>query len=186
MTNPFFSRFFFSTLTASALACASTPTNEAETKPTATPAANTTKSSPEMKATTASAVAQIVENFQRVHFEFDSAQLSTTTREALQANTDLMRKHPEISVEIQGHCDDRGTTEYNLSLGDRRAKAIHDYMAKAGIESGRLTSISFGKERPLDKGGSESAWSKNRRAEFRVLVEGQSAPLASIRGTTEQ
>lgn len=159
---------------------------EVETRPpvTSANAAKDKKPSNAQDAATAAAVSSIVDNFRRVHFEFDSATLSPQTREALLANTELMQAHRDVTVEIQGHCDDRGTTEYNLSLGERRAKAIRDYMAKAGVESSRLSIISFGKERPVDRGTGESAWSKNRRADFRVLV---SRPeVATVRGSTDE
>jgi peptidoglycan-associated lipoprotein len=77
-----------------------------------------------------------------------------------------LREHPEAQILIEGHCDERGTVEYNLALGDRRAKAVKDYLVALGIDSSRLSTISYGKERPLDDGHNESAWAKNRRAEF--------------------
>jgi peptidoglycan-associated lipoprotein len=127
--------------------------------------------------------ARIIANFQRVHFEFDSSDLPASTRAALMENVELMRKYQPVKVEIQGHCDDRGTSEYNLALGDRRAQAIVDYMVRAGIEQSRLTRLSYGKEKPLQPGDSETVWAQNRRAEFRVTWKPQE--LADLHGTID-
>ena len=129
----------------------------------------------------ATVVAQIVDNFSRVHFAFDSARLDEGSRQALDKNVVLLQAHPKVRVEVQGHADERGTTDYNLALGDRRANAVRDYMMKAGVSGRRLTTVSLGEERPLDSGASETAWSQNRRAEFRVLVSD-----AAVQGTTTQ
>jgi peptidoglycan-associated lipoprotein len=126
---------------------------------------------------------RIIANFNRVHFEFDSHDLTAATRSALMENVELMRKYSQVKVEIQGHCDDRGTSEYNLALGDRRANAIVDYMVRAGIEQSRLTRLSYGKEKPLQAGDSETVWAQNRRAEFRVTWKPQE--LADLHGTIE-
>lgn len=177
-------RFLIGAVVGLTLGCSSTKP-EAESRPPVSPAGAATTQTPKpTEAATAAAISTIVDNFRRVHFEFDSATLSPATREVLLANTELMRAHPDVTVEIQGHCDDRGTTEYNLSLGERRAKAIRDYMAKAGVEQARLAIISFGKERPIARGTDETAWSKNRRAEFRVLVD--RTAVATIRGSTDE
>jgi len=74
-------------------------------------------------------------------------------------------------IKIEGHCDERGTVEYNLSLGEKRAKATMDYLVGLGIDPGRISIISYGKERPADQGHTEAAWSKNRRCEFRVITQ---------------
>ena len=129
------------------------------------------------------AVQKMIANFQRVHFEFDSSDLPNSTRAALMENVELMRKNPQVKIEVQGHCDDRGTSEYNLALGDRRARSVVEYMVRAGIEKSRLTLLSYGKERPIEEGDSETTWSKNRRAEFRVTWKPQE--LADLHGSTE-
>jgi peptidoglycan-associated lipoprotein len=77
-----------------------------------------------------------------------------------------MKAYPEAAVVIEGHCDERGTVEYNLALGDKRAKAAKDYLVSLGVEAGQIFTISYGKERPVDSGHNEDAWAKNRRAEF--------------------
>lgn len=164
-------------------ACSTTKNVDVVAESTDSSKAKTTKAA-STDAATAAAVAEIVENFRRVYFEFDSSTLTPSTRDALLANTEILRRHRTVSVEVQGHCDDRGTTEYNLSLGDRRARAIRDYLVKAGVSPQQLTAISFGKERPIQVGDGEPTWSKNRRAEFRVLV-GTKEPLMAVRGTAE-
>jgi peptidoglycan-associated lipoprotein len=128
-------------------------------------------------------VQKIIANFQRIHFDFNSSELTAGTRNALMENVELLRKNATVKVEIQGHCDARGTSEYNLALGDKRARAVVDYMVRAGIEQARLTLVSYGKERPLEDAESETAWAKNRRAEFRVTWVPQE--VAEIHGTTD-
>ncbi len=113
-------------------------------------------------------VVQMVKNFQRVYFEFDSATLTSDSKSALNENVAIMQSSTDIKVELQGHADERGTTDYNLALGQRRADAVRRYMTAQGVGGSRLTVVSYGEERPLASGSSESAWTKNRRAEFRI------------------
>ena len=113
-------------------------------------------------------VRAMAQNFQRVHFEFDSSTLGQEAKDALAANVEIMRNNPDLRVEVQGHCDERGTTEYNIALGDRRAAAVRDYMTRLGVSPSRLEAVSYGEERPLDYNRTEVAWSQNRRAEFRI------------------
>lgn len=103
---------------------------------------------------------------QNVNFDYDKYELTPVAMDILSINAKGLREHPEAQILIEGHCDERGTVEYNLALGDRRAKAVKDYLVALGIDSSRLSTISYGKERPLDDGHNESAWAKNRRAEF--------------------
>jgi len=114
-------------------------------------------------------IEDILENFERVHFEFDSARMAGESRSALSRNAALLRSYGAIRVEVQGHADARGTTDYNLALGDSRAQAIKDHLVNVGVAPSRVKTISFGEERPLAPGDDDGAWSKNRRAEFRVL-----------------
>lgn len=116
------------------------------------------------------AMEEMKANFARVHFDFDSADLDSDSRKALALNAKIMSMHPSVTVEIEGHCDERGTTEYNLALGQRRAQAVHDYLVKNGVSASRLNAISYGEEAPLEVGAHEGAFSKNRRAEFRVTA----------------
>lgn len=108
------------------------------------------------------------EDYAPVLFDYDSYGLRDDGRAALDANAKLLRANPGIGITIEGHCDDRGTVEYNQALGERRAQAARDYLAAAGIEAGRMTLISYGKERPFATGTDEAAFQQNRRAHFVV------------------
>jgi len=121
-------------------------------------------------------VQEIVKNFQRVYFNFDSASLSSEARNALSENAALLQQHTDVKIEVQGHADERGTTEYNLALGQKRADAVRRYLSAQGVAASRVSVISYGEERPLEGMSSETAWSKNRRAEFRIAWG--DAPLA--------
>lgn len=101
-----------------------------------------------------------------IYFAYDSTELSETTRRTLSANSRWLNNHREAKLIIQGHCDERGTIEYNLALGERRASSVRDYLDTLGVDRARVRIITFGEERPVDPGHSESAWSKNRRAAF--------------------
>lgn len=101
----------------------------------------------------------------RVYFDTDSALLNDRARLRLDIFIEWMTRYPNLTFTIEGHADERGTREYNLALGDRRASAIVDYLSAGGIDIRRLTSVSYGKERPVAAGSSPEAWSKNRRGE---------------------
>ncbi len=101
-----------------------------------------------------------------INFEYDSSALLPQAEAVLNRKADWLRKNRGVSVIIEGHCDERGTNEYNLALGDRRAESAKAYLITLGIGASRLTSISYGEERPIDTGNNESAWGKNRRAHF--------------------
>jgi peptidoglycan-associated lipoprotein len=103
----------------------------------------------------------------RIFFEFDQFTLTAESRDTLAQNADYMKTNPGLRVRIEGYCDERGSDEYNLALGERRASATKNYMVSLGVDPGRLTILSYGEEMPLDPGRSESAWAKNRRAEFK-------------------
>ena len=120
------------------------------------------------------AMAQMARNFERVNFEFDSALITRATQDALFANIVIMDDFREIAVEVEGHCDETGSTEYNLALGQRRAQVIRKYMIAAGIEASRVRTISYGEEVPIDMSGAV-----NRRAEFRLSY----APHADVQGS---
>jgi peptidoglycan-associated lipoprotein len=103
---------------------------------------------------------------QDIHFEFDSAALSSEARAILDQHAEWLRGYSTVTLLIEGHCDERGTVEYNLALGERRANAAYNYLMSLGITASRLKTISYGKEFPLDPGHTEEAWAKNRRAHF--------------------
>lgn len=104
-----------------------------------------------------------------VYFDFDKYNIRGDQRGALDNNVQVLKKFPNTVIKIEGHCDERGTVEYNLALGDKRANAVKEYLVTAGINADRIETISYGKERPVDPGHTEAAWAKNRRAEFRVI-----------------
>jgi peptidoglycan-associated lipoprotein len=106
---------------------------------------------------------------QDVHFAYDSADLDENARATLEANAGWLRDNPNARSEIEGHCDNRGTIEYNLALGARRARAVQDYLATQGIGAERVKTISYGKELPLCHEDSEECWARNRRAHSVVL-----------------
>ena len=99
-----------------------------------------------------------------VFFAFDSSSLSAEAQAALDTQVAWLKKHDDVNVIVQGHCDDRGTREYNLALGERRANAVKQYLVSQGIEESRISTISYGKERPAVLGNNEAAWAQNRRA----------------------
>lgn len=107
-----------------------------------------------------------------VFFDFDRAELREDARERLARNGEWLRAHPEFDVTIEGHCDERGTNEYNLALADRRSGAALNYLASLGVPTSRLRSISYGEERPQCTASTESCWAMNRRAHFVVTGRG--------------
>lgn len=104
-----------------------------------------------------------------VFFEYDQWALSAESQDALALSGKWLREHPAYSLLIEGHCDERGTGQYNLSLGDRRASIVKDYLVQLGVDGSRVRTISYGEERPFDEGHDESAWSQNRRGHL-VLI----------------
>jgi peptidoglycan-associated lipoprotein len=103
-----------------------------------------------------------------VRFDYDRAELSDEARALLEKHGLWLQNHRTARVTIEGHCDERGTVDYNLALGDKRARAVRDYLASLGVAGERMHTVSFGKERPLDPGGNDQAFAKNRRAHFVV------------------
>ncbi len=103
-----------------------------------------------------------------IYFNFDDASLSADARMVLKDKIDWLRNNPNATVLIEGHCDERGTSEYNIALGQRRAESVKMYLVNAGISPSRLSTISYGEERPVDFASNESAWAKNRRAHFKI------------------
>lgn len=104
-----------------------------------------------------------------IHFDFDKYSISPKDAEILRENSALLIKYPAMNFQIEGHCDERGTNEYNLALAERRANSTMKYLISLGIEPSRISTISYGEERPLDPQHNEEAWTKNRRAHFVIL-----------------
>lgn len=105
-------------------------------------------------------------DLQAVYFDYDQSRLRSDGIATLNTNGKSLRAHPGVRVVLEGHCDERGTVEYNLALGDRRARAVRDFLVNSGVERERLTTVSFGEERPFAPGHTESAWAQNRRVHF--------------------
>ena len=103
-----------------------------------------------------------------IRFELDSAALTDEARSTLEKHALWLQGQRDVRVTIEGHCDERGTVEYNLALGEQRARAVREYLASLGVAGARLKVVSYGKERPLDPGSDEAAWARNRRAHFNI------------------
>ena len=106
-----------------------------------------------------------------VFYELDSSELSAAAQKTLDENAALLKRYPSWTVTVEGHCDERGTAEYNLALGERRAIAARTYLVSLGIPAGRVRTVSYGKEFPFDPGHDESAFAKNRRAHFVITAK---------------
>ncbi len=142
------------------------PVQPAMEEPVQKPAEPETKPTPEPE------VIMIKDaDFKTVYFDFDKYNLVDSAKRALDLNAAILKGNPGVMIRIEGHCDERGTVEYNLALGERRAKSCRDYLTGLGIDGKRLEIISYGKERPAVMGSNEGAWAKNRRGEFKVLSQ---------------
>jgi len=164
-------------------AVASKPKTQPKPKPqvteeTITPKAATTSSDANADrgdmvtgdtATTAASSEGLASLLKTIYFDFDKSDITSDAAATLDANKDNLLAYPAARIRIEGHCDERGTNEYNLALGERRANATKRYMADAGVDPNRMDTISYGEERPVDPASNEAAWAKNRRAEFRVV-----------------
>lgn len=111
-----------------------------------------------------------------VFFDYDRAEIRADQRATLQANAAFLRENTDVRVLVEGNCDERGTRQYNLALGDRRARATRDYLVSLGIDGSRIETVSYGEERPVADGQNEQAWAQNRRSEFVAVASGQATP----------
>lgn len=109
---------------------------------------------------------QSIDALERVFFDFDDVTLRADARETLKKDAEILQQSPTVKIQVEGHCDERGSVEYNLALGERRAESVKKYLSDLGISTQRLSTISYGKEKPLVIGHNEDAWSKNRRGEL--------------------
>jgi len=114
----------------------------------------------------AAATAEV--NIRDINFDFDQSNIREDAREILKANADILLKKGAAKITIEGYCDERGTAEYNMALGERRAQEAKKYIINLGVKASQIKTISYGEERPLDSGHDEDAWAKNRRAHFVV------------------
>jgi len=106
------------------------------------------------------------QNVKDVYFDYDKADLRGDQQTAVQADAAFLQQHPNMSVTIEGHCDERGSTEYNLALGDNRASAVKNGLVAAGVSADRVKTVSYGKEKPFCSESNESCWQQNRRGHF--------------------
>jgi peptidoglycan-associated lipoprotein len=140
-----------------------TPPPAAAPAPTPTPTPAPTPTPPPAPAPAFQAT-----DLKPVFFDYDAYTLTAAAREILDGDARLLRENATVKLVIEGHCDERGTAEYNQALGERRAQAARDYLVNAGIDASRLRVISYGKERPFATGHDEAAWAQNRRAQFSI------------------
>lgn len=106
-----------------------------------------------------------------IFFDYDLYDVRADQRDAMAANAEWLKKWPTVKVQVEGHCDERGSNKYNMALGDKRANAARDYLVSLGIDASRITTLSYGEERPFVEGQTEDAWSQNRRAHFVVTAK---------------
>lgn len=107
-----------------------------------------------------------IEGLSSINFDYDKSSLNADARRKIQGNADWMKRNASVKLQIEGHCDARGSIEYNVALGERRANAVKGYMVSLGVPAARLSTISYGKDKPLVMGDDEAAYAKNRRANF--------------------
>jgi len=106
-----------------------------------------------------------------IHFEYDKYRLTNEATDIMAANAVALDEHPNATIRIEGHCDERGSDEYNMALGEKRAAAARDYLVSYGISPSKISIISYGESRPVDPGQNEDAWARNRRGEFKKISE---------------
>lgn len=111
-------------------------------------------------------IAEPGEELQDINFEFDSSELSASAKGKLRENAQWLLDNPSETVVIEGHCDERGTSEYNMALGMRRAQSVSDFLRSLGVDEAQMTEVSYGEELPLNPASNEAAWAENRRAHF--------------------
>lgn len=143
-------------------------------KPAATPSAaqaSSTQPAVAQQSQSASSKAELQSILEKIYFDFDSANLSESARSTLAKNAAALAKEATSKIRIEGNCDERGSAEYNLALGERRAKAAQQYLVTMGVKQDRLSILSYGKEKPAVQGSDESVWAKNRRDEFVVVTK---------------
>jgi peptidoglycan-associated lipoprotein len=109
---------------------------------------------------------EVVVTLEDIFFEFDKYAIGDAYKQVLTNDAQILMAHPEKSLIVEGHCDERGTNEYNMALGEKRAKAVVDFLGTYGVAANRITWISYGEEKPFDTGHDEAAWAQNRRAHF--------------------
>lgn len=178
-----FSLSLLATATIALAACASNPPPEPPPTPTASntttvtpvqPPAQPPRVTPAPAASGAAAGSKAdfaVKATDRVYFDYDAYNLDSDDQRSLSSQIAWLKQFPSTRVEVQGHADERGTRDYNIALGERRAQSVKSFLVAQGIAEGRIQTISFGKDKPLDMGHDEAAWSRNRNAYTNIIVE---------------
>ncbi len=152
-------------LSAAVVSCASRgPEPEPEPEPSRGGFGQEGESEPSRRATTREPAA--MHDFETIYFEFDNSGLRPDAKATLRASAEALKQQPDTRLEVQGNCDTRGSNEYNLALGSRRAESAKRYLRDLGVNASRITTVSFGEERPAVRGNNEVAWAKNRRDDF--------------------
>jgi len=151
-------------LAAATAACSSAQRRSTTSAPAAAPQASVA-ANPSSEPSTRDMAARPIAELQTIHFAYDRAALDEASRATLRRNADWLKQNKDQTVQVAGHCDQRGTTEYNLALGQRRAKAVRDYYVMLGVPASQVSTISYGKEHTLCSQATESCWKQNRRAE---------------------
>jgi peptidoglycan-associated lipoprotein len=145
-------------------ACSSTPEDSSATTGGGTSTTSSTSSGMTTAAVTPGSAAEFTQNVgDRVFFGYDSYELTPDAQGTLERQATWLKTYPAVTIVVEGHCDERGTREYNLALGERRAAAVANYLVALGVDPNRIQTISYGKERPAVDGHDETAWSQNRR-----------------------
>ena len=117
-------------------------------------------------------VAELSESaLETIYFDFDKSDIRADQRDRMNRNARLLNDNKTVKIRLEGNCDERGTNEYNMALGDRRANSVRQFLMDYGISDSRITTISYGEERPIDAGHNEDAWAKNRRCEFKITSQ---------------
>ncbi|MGB8656668.1 MAG: peptidoglycan-associated lipoprotein Pal [Candidatus Zixiibacteriota bacterium] len=150
--------------------CGKKPPVKEEVKPPKTTQAET-PTTPETPKEEVTKKTITQEDLQPIYFDFDKYDLRPGDREILNRNAAVLKENPTVKTRIEGNCDERGTVEYNLALGEKRASAAREYLIDLGIDADRITTISYGKEKPQYPGHDEEAWSKNRRDDFVIVSQ---------------
>lgn len=167
LASSLFAAAFAATLVLAGCAKKEVAVGPEEEKAQVTEQAGAATIEPETSGVEGAGVEAIGEPEHSVYFAFDSYTLDDAARTILDANVEWLRTHPELHLVIEGNCDERGTREYNLALGQRRADAVRDYLISQGIDPGRIDdTISYGEERPVCRGSGEACWAQNRRVDI--------------------
>ena len=162
------------TAAASMAACASRPKPAGPAAPTAAPPPAAEQPAPSTGVVGESVIPGSERDFvinagDRVYFDFDRYDIRTDAQPVLEAQAAWLKRYPAVRVRLEGNTDERGTREYNIALGARRANAVRDFLMTQGVSSDRITTVSYGKEQPIDPGAGEEAWARNRNARTAIL-----------------